>query len=272
MNYWVCGILLFMLIGFRLLKVNLIVWAVAWWVTCLVILKFGITPPLPSTVVSMFLGIVTVGIIAYFSSSMERTSEVTEKAILFMTDKRYKALLYLVILLVPLLLAINVYITESKPIQAPVFGRTVHPAPPATINFKGKKIDILKDQNPFRELEKTDPEKFGEHVENGRKVYYQNCVFCHADYLDGKGLVAHGMNPVPANFVDPTTIAMLTETFLFWRIADGGVGMPEESGPWATTMPAWKNFLTEDEIWEVILFLYDFTDQKPRSNEEHEHE
>ena len=23
-------------------------------------------------------------------------------------------------------------------------------------------------------------------------------------------------------------------------------------------MPAWEKFLTEDEMWEVILFLYDF--------------
>jgi hypothetical protein len=53
------------------------------------------------------------------------------------------------------------------------------------------------------------------------------------------------------------TIALLRDTFLFWRISKGGPGLPEEGGPWDTAMPAWEKFLKEDEIWDVILFLYD---------------
>ena len=30
-------------------------------------------------------------------------------------------------------------------------------------------------------------------------------------------------------------------------------------------MPAWEKFLKEEEMWEAILFLYDFTGQKPRA-------
>ena len=33
-------------------------------------------------------------------------------------------------------------------------------------------------------------------------------------------------------------------------------------------MPAWEKFLNEDEMWDVILFLYDYTDQRPRGREE----
>jgi hypothetical protein len=33
-------------------------------------------------------------------------------------------------------------------------------------------------------------------------------------------------------------------------------------------MPAWEKFLTEEEMWDVILFLYDFTGQRPRGREE----
>ncbi len=33
-------------------------------------------------------------------------------------------------------------------------------------------------------------------------------------------------------------------------------------------MPAWEKFLKEEEIWEVIAFLYDFTGQQPRGREE----
>ena len=58
---------------------------------------------------------------------------------------------------------------------------------------------------------------------------------------------------------------MLQEGYLFWRIATGGPGLPQESGPWNSSMPAWDRFLSEQEIWEVILFLYDYTDQRPRA-------
>ncbi len=51
---------------------------------------------------------------------------------------------------------------------------------------------------------------------------------CHGGNFDGKGPAARGFNPPPANFADPTTIAMLQESYLFWRIKKGGVGLPIE--------------------------------------------
>ena len=39
--------------------------------------------------------------------------------------------------------------------------------------------------------------------------------------------------------------------------------MPEEGAPWDTAMPAWEKFLKEEEMWDVILFLYDFTGERP---------
>jgi hypothetical protein len=33
-------------------------------------------------------------------------------------------------------------------------------------------------------------------------------------------------------------------------------------------MPAWEKFLTDEEMWDAILFLYDFTGEKPRAREE----
>jgi len=33
-------------------------------------------------------------------------------------------------------------------------------------------------------------------------------------------------------------------------------------------MPSWEKFLKEDEIWDVILFLYDHTGLRPRAREE----
>ena len=46
---------------------------------------------------------------------------------------------------------------------------------------------------------------------------------------------------------------------MFWRIAKGGPGLPREGTPWNSAMPAWEDLLTEDEIWAVIIFLYEQT-------------
>ena len=144
----------------------------------------------------------------------------------------------------------------------------MHPASPSEITLGSKKIDLNAGQNPYRSLETANPEEFRKHVENGRRVYYQNCVFCHGDNLSGNGMFVHGLDPIPTNFSDAGTIAMLRDTFLMWRISKGGPGLPEEGGPWDTAMPAWEKFLKEEEMWEAILFLYDFTNQKPRAREE----
>ncbi|MCH7910343.1 MAG: cytochrome c, partial [Candidatus Hydrogenedentes bacterium] len=150
------------------------------------------------------------------------------------------------------------------------FVRTVHPAPPSDpITVQGQKFDLNALENPFRELEHTEPEAFRTHVENGRRVYYQNCFYCHGDNMLGDGLFAYGLNPIPTNFRDSGTIAMFQEGYLFWRISKGGPGLPGEGGPWESAMPVWENFLNVDEIWDVILFLYDYTEQRPRELEEH---
>ena len=98
----------------------------------------------------------------------------------------------------------------------------------------------------------------------GGEIYIRNCMYCHGDNLDGKGHFAHGFNPPPANFQDPGTIAMLQEAYLFWRIAKGGPGLPKEATPWNSVMPAWEDRLTEEQIWQVIMYLYDATGQQPR--------
>lgn len=86
--------------------------------------------------------------------------------------------------------------------------------------------------------------------------------------MDGEGHYAHGFNPLPLSFTDPGTIAQLTESFVFWRIAKGGPGLPREGTPWNSAMPVWEDFLTEDEIWAVIIYLYEQTGWRPRTWEE----
>jgi hypothetical protein len=250
----------------RFRRANLLTWAIAWWAGIYVLLRFGFTAPIPASVISIYMGIVSLAILAYVSSSEERRQEISRPLVRLMTEKRYAAVLGATVVAIPALAAANVYVQMSVPLQPPLFSRTVHPASPSEITVHDKRIDLDRGENPFRQLETSNPAEFRKHVENGRRVYYQNCVFCHGDNMSANGMFVHGLDPLPTNFHD--TIPQLRETFLFWRIAKGGPGLPEEGGPWATAMPAWEQFLKEDEMWDAILFLYDFTGLRPRAREE----
>ena len=272
MNILVVAAVLVVFGVLRWRRVRLLTWALAWWLGVYVLLRFGFSAPIPASVVTIYMGIVTLAILAYVSSSDERRDEIAGPLFRFMTEKRYTTLLAATVIAIPALAAANVYMRMSVPLEPPYFARTIHPASPSEITVHDKTIPIDAGDNPFRKLETSNPQEFRKHVENGRQIYYRNCVFCHGDNLAGNGMFAHGLDPIPTNFADGDTIANLRETFLFWRIAKGGPGLPEEGGPWASPMPAWEKFLKEDEMWEVVLFLYDFTGERPRAREEATHQ
>ena len=259
----------FALLRFR--RTGLLLWAAAWWIGIYVLLRFGFTTPIPSSVVTLYMGIISIAVLAYVTSSEERREQISGPLVRFMTEKKFTPLLGATVVAIPALAAANVYVKMNAPLEPPFFARTVHPASPSEITVHDKKIDLDRGENPYHALQTSDPPAFRQHVENGRKVYYRNCVFCHGDTLAGNGMFIHGLDPIPTNFTDAGTIAMLRDTFLFWRIAKGGPGLPEEGGPWQSAMPAWEKHLKEEEIWDTILFLYEFTGQKPRAREEASH-
>ena len=249
----------------RWVNLNRLAWMAIWWAALWAAFSFGITPPLPQSIVVLFMAIVTIALLAYLSADSGELAQARQTLVGFMVEKRYQVALIIVVLALPLLVALSVFAGLNQAPQPPASGRTIHPVPPASINFEGSTINLSTANNPYRELEHSDPEAFAEHVDNGRRVYFENCFYCHGDNMEGSGQFAHGYDPLPANFNDATTIAMLQESYLFWRIAKGAPGLPSESTPWSSAMPAWENFLTEEEIWDVILFLYEFTGFEPRA-------
>ncbi len=253
----------------RLRGAGTLAWTLACFLGIYVFLRHGFATPIPMSVVQIYMGIVLLSLAAYVSSSASRRQEFLSPLAALVNEPRRRPLLGAILVLLPALAAASAFLGTRETLEAPGFGRTVHPAPPDTIPFGDKTIDLAKGHNPLRELETKEPERYRAHVENGRKTYYKNCHFCHGDAMAGDGMYAHGLNPIPTNFTDPGNIPMLQETFLFWRIAKGGPGLPAEGGPWDSAMPAWEKFLSEEEIWEVILFLYDHTGYKPRAAGEH---
>ena len=219
--------------------------------------------PIPNSVLLQYLVTVSVGILLWVSDNDTRWAEFKAPMHQVMVDPDLKIARISLMVLAPVLVAFLTFSQVRPSVAAPTTLRAVHPAPPGQIVFQGTTMELATLENPLRE-----EGSFDEHYEEGKRIYYQSCLACHGDGLDGQGHYAHGFNPTPANFESSGTIAQLTESFVFWRIAKGGPGLPNEGAPWNSAMPAWEDFLTEDEIWAVIIFLYEQAEHEPRRFEE----
>jgi mono/diheme cytochrome c family protein len=88
-------------------------------------------------------------------------------------------------------------------------------------------------------------------IKSGEKLYNQDCAYCHgvAGFGDGPG--GKNLNQPPTNIAGFGRRPMATDGYLYWTIAEGGV-------PLGTTMPAYKGFLKQNQIWEIIIYLRKF--------------
>jgi mono/diheme cytochrome c family protein len=203
-----------------------------------------------------------VGLLIWVSDDEARWTEFKEPLHAVLIEPRLKTVRTTLLGAVTLLVGALTYGQVKASVAAPPNLRSIHPAPPTSITFRGKTMTLAGLENPLRA---TQGAELAQHRAVGRRVYYQNCVPCHGDHLDGQGHYANGFNPIPLNFQDNGTIAQLTESFVFWRVAKGGPGLPREGTPWNSAMPAWEDYLSEEEIWSVILFLYEQTGWTPRT-------
>jgi mono/diheme cytochrome c family protein len=107
------------------------------------------------------------------------------------------------------------------------------------------------------------------HLFEGRALYAMNCRPCHGDSVAGDGPMADGFKLRPINFTDNGTIETIVEGYTFWRVMNGGPGLPTEATPWDSAMPVWKFNLTEEERWKIIMAEYDLAEKTPRIPEKH---
>jgi mono/diheme cytochrome c family protein len=278
MKLWVFAAVFLVLLAFglvpryvaalRRLKPGPLGWLALWLGALWVLLHDGFVVPVPLSVIHIYLGIATLALLVYVSSDRERLERARRPVVAFLTERRFLPYLLAVVVALPTLVMANLYFGLTAPPSEPAFGRTIHPEPPTEITVHDQTVDLVTATNPFRHLETDDPEAFAEHVAEGRRVYYQNCFYCHGDLMRGDGEYAPYLNPIPTNFTSTGTIEQLQESFLFWRISKGGPGMPPAGAPWDSAMPVWEQFLSQDEIWDVILYLYEHTGRRPRAREE----
>ncbi|MDV6235959.1 cytochrome c [Leptospira ellisii] len=80
----------------------------------------------------------------------------------------------------------------------------------------------------------------------GSIVFRTYCVLCHGEAADGKGRLAVGKVPPPANL----TITKLTDEQKEEIIKKGGMGVNR-----SPFMPPWKDELSEEQIRDVISYI-----------------
>jgi len=235
---------------------------------------FAFPPVMPKSLLIAYMFFTIIGVLLYYSFDDQRFAEFKAPILAVLrANVGTNAIVRRILLMgIPLAAAFGVHAMVSPSFDPPVEFRQVHPAPPASLYAFGKSFDLTSLENPVRmealKLMADNPDegwkRFRASVDAGRKVYSQNCLFCHGGLLFGKGVFAGAFDPMPANFQDAGTIAQLQESYLFWRIVAGGHGLPREGAPWNSAMPAWQPMLSESDVWNVIIFLYDYVGRPPR--------
>jgi len=220
--------------------------------------------PVPRSVVLQYMLTVALGVLVWVSDNEVRWREFKRPILETLVLQERRTLRVALLVTLPFLGGWVAYDAVRPKVTAPVGLRSVHPAPPGQITFRGETMVLDGLENPLRTAGQEE-----EAYRTGMDLYYQNCMACHGDYLDGQGHFAHGFSPAPLALRGGSTIAQLTESYVFWRIAKGGPGLPREGAPWNSAMPAWEDLLTADEIWAVTLFLYRQAGISPRTWEEH---
>ncbi len=236
------------------LPLSILSWLCVW-----AALKFGVQPPIPGQVMGLYMAITTVAILVFLVADQDRFQAFLAPLFMLLKEERLAVPRILSLIALPLLLGWFTYNNVRPHFDPPFEARIIHPEPPARFKLNGKDFDVLNAHRP-PEMEVNE-----ENLAAGRQIYYRNCMYCHGDYLNGAGHFADALNPLPANFRDQGTISQLEEGYVYWRIATGGRGLPDGATPWNSSMPVWQDFLTEDEIWQVIAFIYDASGSTPRT-------
>jgi len=84
-------------------------------------------------------------------------------------------------------------------------------------------------------------------LKSAREVYADKCAHCHGDTGKGDGRDASGYDPAPMDFADAKRMSDASDGELFYKISEG-----------KKPMPVFKNKLTEEQRWELVLLIRSF--------------
>jgi mono/diheme cytochrome c family protein len=82
----------------------------------------------------------------------------------------------------------------------------------------------------------------------GGDLYAANCAKCHGDTGLGNGEMAGDLAPSPALLAYLMDQPIAVDPYLLWSISEGGF-------QFGTKMPAFKDVLTKQQIWQIVAYL-----------------
>ncbi len=104
----------------------------------------------------------------------------------------------------------------------------------------GVPVEYRSQRSPYPNVTKA--------VTAGAEVYRANCVACHGPHGRGDGDAGLDLVPSPALLSQLIDKQGQVDEYLLWTISEGGK-------PFDTAMPAYKDRLTQDQIWQVIAYM-----------------
>lgn len=189
--------------------------------------------------------------------------------------------------------SVPMYISLNLNIDAPHDAPVIPVNQPSVINGQQLAIKLPIDQSPdyyrthspfqvFEDLKNTsltDSQRWDvvayiwqanttkASLANGQKLYAQNCAACHGENGTGDGVFADDLAQAgessaqtmsgaqdmvmqtPVDFTNPIHMLGASPALLQGKILRGGMG---------TGMPMWGVIFTEEQIWDLIGYLYSF--------------
>src|SRR6185503_16153083 len=106
--------------------------------------------PVPSSVIFQYMLTVLVGVLLWVSDNETRWSAFKRPMHRVMVDDSRKPVRMALLVLLPALVAFVAYGRVKPSLAAPPSFRAIHPAPPGSISFQGKTINLTGLENPLR--------------------------------------------------------------------------------------------------------------------------
>ncbi len=92
-------------------------------------------------------------------------------------------------------------------------------------------------------------------LSSARQIYADECAQCHGEHGKGDGPEARTHSPLPADLTDAKRMATVTDGEIFYQITEG-----------RRPMPSFKRRLTQDQRWQLVLFVRSFSQPAAHTN------
>jgi mono/diheme cytochrome c family protein len=104
----------------------------------------------------------------------------------------------------------------------------------------GTPLEYRAHRNPYPAATKV--------IDDGARLFRAHCATCHGVRGLGDGEAGKDLRPSPALLTYMIERPRAVDEYLLWTISEGGANF-------GTAMPAFKETLTEPQIWQIVVYM-----------------